>query len=308
MWLLIGTAVLPALAIGIQIGVATGSVGLGVGSVVVFAALLYGVVRFMRARVENQLSAIERTGTFAIDAGLDFSCLPGDWPIMARETLHPSAAGSTPMFPVRLAVHDGVLHIDKKQSWGAGRGPWHAEVALSEISAVSVGEPQLAYAGSSLKMELDGGGSVRAHLQLPRARAEAVAEQLRRRLPSPAIGSQRRSEGIVVHAERPQPRTSAARATGLLMLTVVPFCIAMLGAKNGPVAVVATLLLFICACWFQLRRPVTMHRWLAAAAGVASIAFAVDAATSGQLWRLAGTAICLVLAWRMSVADAQKDG
>jgi hypothetical protein len=88
--------------------------------------LIYGLVVFSRRRTQQQVQAIDATGRFEIDAGLDFDCLPENWPTMARELLNPAGADRVASLPVRLSIADGTLLIDKKQSWGSGRRPFHA--------------------------------------------------------------------------------------------------------------------------------------------------------------------------------------
>ena len=301
--LVIGALVVPAVAIGFRIALWSGSAAVGVGAIALFAGFLVGLIAYMRSRVESQLANIEATGAFDIEAALDFNSLPPPWPEKARETLNSAGAGNTPALPVRLAVRDGMLHIDKKQSWGSGRRPFHAEVSMAEIESATVGRSRLGLAGSGLTIQLRNGSAIRADLQANRQRAEIVAEHLRARLPGPAFASAGKpATGIAVTSEDPPVRTPPGRAGGMMMLTMVPFATAMLGAPDGPAAAMAALFLVFYALWGQIRRPPTLNRRLAVGFAVTAVAFVVDTVASGQLWRLIGMVVCLVIAsyrWRL---------
>lgn len=293
--LAVGVLAILAVVIGVQAAVLTDSNVVGVVSGVVLFGCLWGYVRYLRSRVERQVSAIEVTGSFDIDAGLDFSCLPPPWPEKALETVNPAAAANTHVLPVRLVVQDGTFHIDKKQAW-MSRRPFHAEVALTEIESVSVGRPHQPLGGSSLNVQLRNGTAVRADLQLGQDRAEVVADLLRARLPkptSPRLGSH---AGLVITSEDPPLRTSPSRAGGLLILTAIPFPIAMIGAPQGPAAVIGAGLVVFYALLGQLYRPPSLTRHLTIGFALTSLAFLIDTMTSGQAWRLVGTFACLGIA------------
>jgi hypothetical protein len=286
--------VLGALAIFGQVAAASGSVGLGLAAVGLMAGSIYGLVVLSRHRAAKQVQAIETTGRFEIDAGLDFDCLPENWPTMARETLNPAGADQVPSLPVRLSIVNESLLIDKKQSWGSGRGPFHAEVMLADVTEVSVGKAQRVYAGSSLTIGLRSGQEVRVDLPLSVEQADALAQRLRQQIPRLTVGSLP-PRGIVIMAAPPPLRTSPARAGLLLMAVFLPFPIAMIGAQNGLAAAIASMLLLFYALWLQMTRPPTMHRRLAVGLLLTSGAFVIDAAATGEVWRLIGTVVCLAL-------------
>lgn len=290
-----GVLAILAVVIGAQVAVLTDSNVVGVVSAVVLFGGLWGYVRYLRSRVERQVSAIETTGSFDIDAGLDFSCLPPPWPEKALETVNPAAAANMHSLPVRLVVQDGTLRIDKKTEW-MSRRPFHAEVALTEIESVSVGRPRQPLGGSGLNIQLRNGTAVRADLQLGQDRAEAVADLLRARLPRSTSPRPRPYAGLVITSEDPPLRTSPSRAGGLLMLTAIPFPIAMIGASQGPAAAIGAVLVVFYALLGQLYRPPSLTRRLAVGFALTSLAFLIDTVTSGQVWRLVGTFACLGIA------------
>ena len=85
-------------------------------------------------------------------------------------------------------------------------------------------------------------------------------------------------------------------AAGALLVAL-----AMSAAGPGPVAIWSSGLSLVLAVSLQFNRPPTMHRQVGAAMGVTAVAFAVDAALRAEVWWLAGTVICLGLAWRLSL-------
>ena len=290
-------------SVAVRVAVATGSLGGGLVVLVVLGGLGYLVVRWRRARVAGQLAAMEAEHRFDIEAGLEFACLPGNWPVMARHTLPVTGGANASTLPTRLRAANGMLHIDKLQGWWWGRRDLRAEVALSEITSVAVGPSQFSPTGSSLTIELSHEAAVRVHLPLPRSRAEAVAARLREEIPSGAIPAPWLSQGIVVTTAPPPRRTPSARALGLLAVAAgaLLVALAMSSAGPGPVAIWSSGLSLVLAVSLQFNRPPTMHRQVGAAMGVTAVAFAVDGALRAEVWRLVGTVICLGLAWRLSL-------
>jgi hypothetical protein len=291
LWGSLGVGVL---AIFVRVVAASHDVGLGLAVVALFAAVLYGLVVSLRRRAAKQLEAIDATGRVEFDAGLDFACLPGNWPAMARETLNPAGAGRMPSLPVRLAVADGLLLIDKRQRW-SGRHPFHAEVLLADVNDIVVGKAQRTLGGSSLTVALRSDQEIRVDLIVPIEQAEALAGRLRLELPRSSAARQP-PRGIVIDSAPPPLRTSPARSGLLIMVVIAPFAIAMAGAPNGPVADVATLLLIFYAVGLSMWRPPTMHRRLAVGLVLTSASFLIDAVATGDLWRLIGTLVCLAAA------------
>lgn len=296
-WLGVAVLLVPAcVALIARATRATGSVA--VGAVILASTLgaLLLVIMVGRRRTKEQLAKMESGGPFEIDAGLDFGCLPGEWPVKARETLNSAGASSTPFLPVRLSLVDGKLLVDKKRSWGSGRLPFRAELPLADIARVEIGEADLAPAGSTLVAHDRSGRPFRAYLSMGAADAERVAVQLRRQLQTDGRAGATRSDGLVVTTADPPVRTSPQRAGFLLLVAFIPFAVAMAGAEEGPVAVVGSLLLLFYGLWLVLRRPPTMHRRLAVALAVTSVTFIVDTGSTAELWRLVGAVLCLGLA------------
>ena len=297
---LLAFAVFAILSVGVRVA-ATGHLGAGLGVVVVLGGLLSLLRWWERARARTQLASMEGTDRFDIQAGLDFSCLPGEWPVMARETLHAAGAAKVAMLPIRLATSNGVLHVTKRRSWWYGHRPFHAEVVLAEISSVAAGPSEFGNVGSSLTIELSHGAVLRVHLPLSRPRAEATAAQLRYGLAGRALPPPGPPRGIVVTTEPPPRRTSPTRALALLALAVLPLPLALAAAAEGPVAAWSSVLSLLFGISLQLKRPPTMHRQLGCGLGLTAVGFAIDTATSADVWRLLGTVICLGLGWWLSL-------
>ena len=96
-------------SVAVRVAVATGNPGAGLGVVVVLGGLGYLVVRWRRARVAGQLAAMEAEHRFDIEAGLEFACLPGNWPVMARHTLPVTGGANVSTLPTRLRAANGLL-------------------------------------------------------------------------------------------------------------------------------------------------------------------------------------------------------
>jgi hypothetical protein len=272
------------------------SVGLALAVALLSAALVFGLVVSARRRATKQLETIDSTGRVEFDAGLDFACLPETWPAMARETLN-ATASSTPSLPVRLAVADGALLIDKKQGRFSGRRPFHAEVILTDVSEIVAGKAERTFGGSSLTIALRNGQEIRVDLQLAVAQTEALAGRLRQQIPK-WNGVMQPTRGIIVESAPPPLRTSPARSARLLLAVLPPFAIAMAGASSGPFAGVTTLVVLLyTVVWLHMTRPPTMHRRLAVGLALSSVAFVIDALATGEAWRFVGTVVCLALTW-----------
>ena len=142
------------------------------------AALLAGLSIWWRRRVEQQIQASRRSGQLSVQMCLDFACLPGNWPTLARKTL-PFGGSRVSCLLVRITVADGRLEIDKRRSFWRGPAPFHAEVSTAEITSVTVGPPRLGITGSSVTIVLRSGEEVRGDVSVGRERAEELAAQLR---------------------------------------------------------------------------------------------------------------------------------
>lgn len=280
-----------------------------VGGIVVAgggALALAGFVFAVRQGVDAQVRASVHRGRVAVDAHLDFASLPGDWAQRARETLNPAAVTTQPALPVRLTVRNGAVHIDKKESWGAGRSPFHAAVALDEIVAVRVEAPRRLLAGTGLVLELRDGTTVDFDLVASREAVEDVAELLRRQhaprpsspstpRPRPLVAS-RPSPRLVVDSPDPPVRTPVQQAALLRLAVLPPFVLGMVGFRDGRVAGFAALGLLLYVIGLELARPPSMARQVGVGLVVVAAGFAVDAVTTAQLWRVVGVGVCLALA------------
>jgi hypothetical protein len=254
--------------------------------------LLVALVVFGRRKGRRQAEEIVASRRFVLDAGLDFACLPDDWPAMARETLNAAGAHQVVSLPVVLAVNGDVLTIEKKRVLGGGKTPFRAEVALADIDSVEIGKSQRAVGGSSLYLGLAGDGWLSADISVAMDEAEPIAQALRRHVRD---ADRRPARGIVVLSEPPPLRTPSGLAGGLLMACFVPFAVAMVGAEKGGYAAASTLGLLFYALWLMLRRPPTMATRLAIVSPVVAIAFVADAFVTGELWRLGGAAVSIAL-------------
>ena len=157
---------------------ATHSVVGGLLGSVPVVALLAGLSIWWRRRVERQIEASRRSGQLSVQMCLDFACLPGNWPTLARKTLL-FGGSRVPYLLVRITVADGRLEIDKRRSFWRGPAPFHAEVSTTEITSVTVGPPRLGILGSSVTIALRSGEELRGDVSVGRERAEELAAQLR---------------------------------------------------------------------------------------------------------------------------------
>jgi len=94
--------VLGSAAIFIRVAAKTHSVALGLLALLGLGVFIVGLVVWSRRRAARQIEA-SVTGQLRIELGLDFACLPGQWPERARETLNAAGAGPTPSLTVVAA-------------------------------------------------------------------------------------------------------------------------------------------------------------------------------------------------------------
>jgi hypothetical protein len=151
--------VLPGIFLGIRFSRETGSAVVGIGLVVGLALLLVAIVALTRRRPAAQLAAMDQGGRFEIDAGLSFGSFPGDAARRARRSM-PFAGLNQPVLPCVLTVEGDRLAIRKRTTFGTGRKPFSAEVALGDIVAVEVDRPTLVAVGSTLVLRLRDGSTV----------------------------------------------------------------------------------------------------------------------------------------------------
>lgn len=291
LWIL-GSLGLALLAVLARVSSETGSIAWGILAAGGCVGILAALASLLRLRAERKAEAALASGRFVVEAGLLFDCLPDPWPTMARETLNPAGADRAQSLPVCLFTDGANLRIEKKRSWSAGRTPFSAEVRLSAIEAVSPAPARGQLVGSGLRVTLKNGTELDFDLAVGRDSAAKLAA----RLEAEVMGDWGEATGLVVTSDRPPLRTSPARAGGLLMICFVPFGLAMVGFPGAPAAGITGTLLFFYCLWLQMRRPVTMHRRLAVGLVIVAGAFALDAAITGQVVRLGGSAVGAVLA------------
>jgi hypothetical protein len=280
-------------SIGLRVGVETGSSAVGALAGLAVAGLLAGLIGYRTRKAAAGFETFERSGTLSIDAGLDFACLPGRWPTLARETLNPAGAYRVPSLPVVLSIHDRALVLEKKEGWGAGRAPLRVRVPLSAIADVDVGRAERVLAGTSLTVGLTSGEALRLDTSLPPRLADSLAQRLKSEAsaaePAPF-------DHLDVEAALPPLRTSGTRSWVMLMATFIPFAAAMIGIATAPFAGAAALLALFYTLWLQMRRPPTMHRRVAAAVSGVAVAFLVDALIKQEPVRLGGALVSAAVA------------
>jgi hypothetical protein len=225
--------ILASTVIFVRVAVATASAALGFLALLGFAAFLLGLVMWTRRRADQQIESSIATGQLRIELGLDFTCLPGDWPTRARETLNAAGAGRTPSLPVVLTSEFGKLIVEKRRSFLLGRSALHAEIPTAAITGVRVGPSRVGIAGLSIAIQLRSGEELRGDLPVSAERAEVVAQRIRA-----LMGGTDTSPGptaIEITSPPPPLRTPPGRAGVLMMAPLAPFMIAMAGAHEGHV-------------------------------------------------------------------------
>lgn len=284
-------------------------------AVAALAALVVGLVFWSRRRSERQIEAGKRSGRLSVRMWLDLSCLPGDWPTMARETLSPLLTSGPHRFaflPVRIRAHGGDLEIDKRRGFWLGRAPFHAEVSIAEVTGVAAGPPFASITGSSITIALRDGEELRGDIPVGAESAEDLAGQLRALM---GAGSGRAaSRGIRVTSPPPPKRTPLERARLLMMATLPPAMIAIV-PQDGAVGYAAAWMAVLYASWLRIQRPFSMARRLAIALVIAAIGFVIDAigfasdaATTDQVVRVAGSFVAAGIAWWMMVSSRSNKG
>ncbi|HET7486921.1 MAG TPA: hypothetical protein VFJ85_03270 [Acidimicrobiales bacterium] len=293
-WVRGTTALIGLVALGARVGVETGSWEAGIGAALAFAAVIALLAAAVFRRSSKRARALLASGPPKVEGVLDFACLPGPWPRLARETL-PAVSGEAPGLTVTVAAADGVLRIDKVARRTSGRHPFTAEVSLAAVADVTPGKARHALLGSSLTFLLDEGKDVAIDTALDAGEAEELASRFREAAARAHDGPAPGPRMLEVTSSPPPPRTSPAASGLLLMATFPPFAIAMAGAPNGPAADTVTTLALFAALWLRMWRPPTMARTLGLWCLAAAAAFVVDAALSGEPLRLVGTAVSLLL-------------
>lgn len=296
--------ILGSAAIFIRVAVDSHSIGLGLLALAAFGAFMVGIVVWSRRRADRQIERSVTTGELRVELGLDFECLPGDWPERSRETLNAAGAGNTPSLPVILTADGGRLIIEKRRGFWLGRSPFHAEIATADVTGVRVGSSMMGIAGSSIAIQLRSGEEVRGDLPVPSARAEVIAERIRALMG----GVPRATNGSAIEITSPPPpvRTPPGRAWLLMMAATPPFMIAMAGAEHGPVAAITSLFALIYGLWLLMRRPVNMPKKIGVVLVVTAGGFVIDTAATGESLRLIGSVVAGGLAWWVTTSGLPR--
>jgi len=231
----------------------TGSVVVGLLAVAAFVALVVGLVVWSRRRSGRQIEAGKRSGQLLVEMGLDFACLPGDWPTIAQETLNPmltSGRGRLRWLPVRVTAKGGHLEIDKRRSFLLG-APFQAEVSTAEITGVTVGPPLAGITGSGITIALRGGEEPRGHVPVGGESAEDLAAQLRALMGG--WSGRAAACGIRVTSPPPPKRTPPWRPWLLMMATFPSVAIANV-PQDGVAGYGGAWMAVLYTVWLNVRR------------------------------------------------------
>jgi hypothetical protein len=284
-------------AVGVRVAVATHSLLGGAAASVGMVGFLAGLIAWSRRRVRR--GGVNPAEPLALKAILDFTCLPGEWPALARETMA-AASANAPGLSVQVTTGGGWLTATKRRFPGSGRQPFVARVPLGAVQDVTVARSRLTLLGSSLNFHLVDDGELRADVALRPEEAAPVAERIAHEARQAAHDPLPGPAAVEVTTPPPPPRTPPAMAGVLMMAAFLPFIPAMIGAKGGPFAALGSLGVVFLALGLMMVRPVGMAHTLAKALVVLAAAFAVDALVAGELLRVGGSALCLALAAWMS--------
>jgi hypothetical protein len=259
-----------------------------------------------RRRAERRLAAVV-AGSLAVHAVLDLSCLPGDWPVLARESLR-AVVGSNAGMSVVLTAADGYVSIERRSSALTGKSTFTARLPLPSIRRIRVRRSRRTLNGCSLTFDLASGDELRVDIRVGSESAERVADLFRDAARTTPSDSSWARGGIEVTSSRPPERTTPSRAGLLMLVFLPPWGIAMVGLQHGPFAGATLSAGVVMAVALMVFRPWWMTPVLVGVMGLGGGAFVVDAARQGQPLRLGGTACCVLMAtWmitRSSTADA----
>ena len=268
-----------------------------VAGVIAALASTVGFIVFMRwmlRRAAQRAAAISADAP-KIEGRLDTSCLPGDWPSRARETMGALGGQASQGLAVIAAISDGYLTIDKRRILGSGRNyPFTARVPLSAIDDVTVSGPRFAVVGSTLTFSLRNGEEVRVEIGVEGESAERVAAIFRSAIDRAPMVDTDRLRSIEPKIERDPPVRTTPAWTMISYISVVPaWVIAMLGFHNGRAAGTALSVAFFVGLGSIYFRPPWLPRLMAVLLVAGGVGFVVDAITLNQPLRLAGTVYCV---------------
>jgi len=220
-WLVL---VVAGASIFVRVAIFAHSVATGLAAVACCCGLVVGLVVWSRRRADSQIASSAETGHLKVELGIHFSCLPGEWPERARETLNPASYRSA-VLPVILTASDRRLILEKQRSLWVGRSPFRAEISTTALASVRVGPSTAGITGSTITIELVTGERLLCDTSLPVARAEILAAQVRPLIPSSPIAPN--GSAIEIVSPPPPVRTPPSRAGLLMMAGAPPFFVAV---------------------------------------------------------------------------------
>jgi hypothetical protein len=298
-WLLWVIAAIGDVVVMVRFGVAVHNAAAGVASGILLAGLVALLVVAARRHVERQLASAQ-TGPLEVPGFLDLACLPGKWPVLAREALGSVGGPNSYGMNVLLAVSDGYLTIARRQVATTGKRAFTARVPLRSIAGIVVGKSRMTLGGSSMTFDIASGEELRLDVTASLDSTERVSGLFREAVRTAPSDSASPLSGIEVTSLPPPVRTSPATA-GLSMLAFIPpWILAIIGIRNGPFAgVTVTVGLFLSVA-LMLIRPRWLTTVLVRMMCLSAAAFALDTIRTGQPIRLGGTACCLLIAALMA--------
>jgi hypothetical protein len=268
-----------------------------------FVAVGASLAVVARGRAERRLASVVAR-SLSVNAVLDLSCLPGDWPSLARASLR-AFGGKHAGMSVVLTSADGYLVVERRTLALAGKHVFTARLPLPSIRRIRVRRSQRTLNGCSLTFDLGSGDELRVDMRVSSDAAERVADLFRDAARTTPSDSSWGRGGIEVTSLRPAPRTSPSRAGLLTLVVLPPWAIAMAGWHDGPFAGATLSAGVVVAVALMLFRPWWMASVLVGVMGLGAGSFVLDAARQGQPLRLGGTACCLLMGtWMVKRASA----
>jgi hypothetical protein len=305
-WLAWVAVVICTVALMSRIGRDTHNGFVGVGSGLLLVVVVTLLVVFYKRLTERQLAAAA-TGPLAVPGFLDLSCLPGDWPSMAREALGSVGGSRAYGTNVTLAVSDGYLTVARRGVPTTGKRAFTARVPLRSVGDITVYKSQMTLGGTSMTFALDSGEQLRLDVTASMEATERITDRFREEVRNAATASSSHHAGIEVTSLPPPVRASPARA-GASMLAFIPaWVIANVGIGDGIFADVVVTVGFFTSVVLMMARPRWMSVVLVVLMGLGAVAFVIDALRTGQPLRLGGAAYCLMMVKWMARKSSPAD-
>ena len=174
--LVIGSAIV-VLSVAYFVGVQVHDYVSGLASGVAFVALSGSLAVIARRIAERRLASVV-PGSLVVNAVLDLSCLPGDWPALVRESLRALGGRNAGMSVVLTAV-DGYLNVERRTLALAGKRVFTARLPLPSIQRIRVRRSRRTLNGCSLTFDLVSGDELRVDMRVSSTSAERVADLFR---------------------------------------------------------------------------------------------------------------------------------